>query len=413
MMTDNATSFDASASALGYLHQCQYALLLGLQRDEEVNLSISIEKLDDIAFHESPSSPDVAKELLQVKHHLERAGGLGNRSEDIWKTLRIWAEAVKAQRIDLDHATLCLLTTSTPTNRNAVRFLTPDTSTRKTEEARKKLEEDGAGSASDVVKNAYAEYMTLSEAQRKKLFKAIYLLDTSAMAVDVQAEIARAVRHAIEPQYRLAFVERLQGWWYQRVVVHLSTASNEPIPVESIQRQIHDIRNPFHRSCLPDDLFDQEVPAEAIPEDDKRVFVLQLLLIGLSKARLRFAQEDQYRAFTQRSRWVKDKLIGMVELSNFERRLIESWNRKYLIMRDEVSEDDDDPRLARHGINLYAWIETDAPTQSSLWVRPQFQSQYMVRGSFHILAETLRVGWHPEYRERIGPMLDESIRESS
>lgn len=46
-MSNGSSPFDASQSALGYLHQCQYALLLGLLRDEEPNLSISIEKLDD------------------------------------------------------------------------------------------------------------------------------------------------------------------------------------------------------------------------------------------------------------------------------------------------------------------------------------------------------------------------------
>ncbi len=410
-MTDNASPFDASASALGYLHQCLYALLLGLQRDEEANLSISIEKLDDIAFHDDPSSPDLAKELLQVKHHIERTGGLGDRSEDIWKTLRIWVEAVKNKQTDLDHVTLCLLTTSTPTNRNAIRLLSPDSSQRKTEEARSKLEKAGAASTSDVVANVYAEYMSLSETQRKKLFKAIYLLDSSAMAVELQAKIASAVRLAVEPQHRSAFVERLQGWWYQRVVQHLSEPSNKPIPIEAIQRQIHEIRNQFRRECLPDDLLDREVPAEATPDDDDRVFVLQLVLIGLSPPRLRVAQEDQYRAFTQRSRWVKDKLIGMEEGTKFERRLIDGWNLKFLIMQDEVVEGVDDTRLARHGINLYSWVETEAPAQSSLWIRPQFQSAYMVRGSFHMLANDLRVGWHPEYRERITAMLETNGRE--
>jgi len=84
-MSDGSSPYDASQSALGYLHQCQYALLLGLQRDEEPNLSVSIEKLDDIAFHDNPSSPNVAKELLQVKHHVKRAGALGDSSPDIWR----------------------------------------------------------------------------------------------------------------------------------------------------------------------------------------------------------------------------------------------------------------------------------------------------------------------------------------
>jgi hypothetical protein len=400
-MSDSSSPFDASKSALGYLHQCQYALLLGLQRDEEPNLSISIEKLDDIAFHENPTSADVAKELLQVKHHINRAGGLGDSSPDIWKTLRIWSEAATKNQIDLDRATLCLLTTATPTTRNAIRFLTPNPAARNPEEGRTKLEKAGAASTNDTIKNAYALYMGLSESKRISLFNSIYLLDTSLTAIELQKAIGTAVRHAVEPQHRPAFVERLQGWWYQRVVVHLSAAVNQPIPVLAIQQQVHELRGQFQRDCLPDDLFKEQLPPEATPEDDDRTFILQLLLIGLTPQRLRIAQEDHFRAFAQRSRWVKDSLIGMEDLSHFESRLVDNWKLKFLIMKDAVEDGLSDIRLARHGLNLYQWVETEAPSQSVLWVRPQFQSPYMTRGSFHMLADLLRVGWHPDYENRL------------
>jgi hypothetical protein len=411
-MSDGSSPFDASQSALGYLHQCLYALLLGLQRDDEPNLCISIEKLDDIAFHESPSSADVARDLLQVKHHISRAGGLGDASSDIWKTIRIWSEAVAKNQIDLDHATLCLLTTTKPTNHNAIRFLSPDPKVRKSEDARSNLEQAGAASTSNTIKQAHGVYMRLSESQRVKLFNAMFLLDTSLMAVDLQKAIGIAVRHAVEPQHRLAFVERLQGWWYQRVVVHLSAAASQPIPLLAIQQQVHEFRGQFQRDCLPDDLFNEPLPPEATPTDDDRTFILQLLLIGLSKHRLRIAQEDHYRAFSQRSRWVKDNLIGMDDLSNFERRLVDSWRLKFLTMKDEIEEGCGDLQLAGHGMNLYKWIETDAPSQSALWVRPQFQSQYMTRGSFHMLAELGRVGWHPEYEGRLAATPDETNGET-
>lgn len=407
-MSDGWTPFDASLSALGYLYQCQYALLLGLQRDEEPNLCISIEKLDDIAFHESASSADTAKQLLQVKHHITRAGGLGDSSPDIWKTIRIWSEAALTNQIDLDHATLCLLTTTTPTNRNSVRFVSPDRATRNPDDARTKLEEAGKASDSPTIKQAYDVYMRLNKTQRVKLFKAMYLLDTSLMAVDVQKSIGMAIRHAVEPQHRLAFVERLQGWWYQRVVVHLSAADNQPIPVFAIQQQVHELRGQFQRDCLPDDLLTVQLPPEATPTEDDRTFVRQLLLIELSKNRLRIAQEDHYRAFAQRSRWVKDNLIGMDDLSKFESRLLDIWRVRFQIIKDGIEDGSADVQLARHGMNLFQWVETGAPSESALWVRPQFQSQYMTRGSFHILAELLRVGWHPEYKSRLANTPDEA-----
>lgn len=400
-MSSDSSPFDASQSALGYLHQCQYALFLGLQRDEEPNLCISIEKLDDIAFHENPSTPSVAKELLQVKHHIKRAGGLGDSSPDVWKTIRIWSEAVTKHQIDLDHATLCLLTTTTPTNRNAVRFVSPTPALRNPEQARSKLEQAGAASTSETIKTAYSVYMSLTPAERAKLFNAMFLLDTSLIVVDLQKAIGSAVRHAVEPHHRLAFVERLQGWWYQKVVAHLSAAENMPIPVLAIQQQVHELRGQFQRDCLPDDLFHERLPPEATPDEDDRVFILQLVLIGLTPQRLRIAQEDHYRAFAQRSRWMKDNLIGMDDLTRYESRLIDGWKLKFLIMKDGIEDGCGDVRLARHGLNLYQWVETEAPCQSTLWVRPQFQSPYLTRGSFHMLADLLRVGWHPEYESRL------------
>ena len=243
--------------------------------------------------------------------------------------------------------------------------------------------------------------MALPQPTRIKLFKAIYLLDTSLMAVDLQKAIGVEVRRAVAPQHRQAFVERLQGWWYQRMVVHLSATVNQPIPVLAIQQQVDELRVQFQQDCLPDDLFKEQLPPEATPDKDDRVFVLQLLLIGLTQQRLRIAQEDHFRAFTQRSRWVKDNLIGMDEQQNFESRLLDTWKLKFLIMKDAVEEGCDDLRLARHGLNLYQWVETEAPSQSALWVRPRFQSAYMTRGSFHMLADILRVGWHPEYDVRL------------
>jgi hypothetical protein len=88
------SQYDASASALGYIYQVRYALLASLKKMQEVDdpdlYYVSIEKLDDIAF-EKEGTPE---ELLQLKYHSAPAN-LTDKSPDIWKTLRIWAEAIK------------------------------------------------------------------------------------------------------------------------------------------------------------------------------------------------------------------------------------------------------------------------------------------------------------------------------
>jgi len=120
------SSTDASSSALGYLYQCRFALLLALQKSDEPNLCLSIEKLDDVAFHESPTTPAIARECLQFKHKTSRAGGLGDSSTDIWKTLKIWIDAANEKKIDLNRVSLFLVTTTAASDKNAVRHLRPE-----------------------------------------------------------------------------------------------------------------------------------------------------------------------------------------------------------------------------------------------------------------------------------------------
>lgn len=405
-MTKGPSPTDASPSAIGYLYQCRYALLLALQRGDDPNLSLSIEKLDDVAFHESPTTPTVAKECLQFKHKMNRAGGLGDSSPDIWKTLKIWAEAVKTKKIDLTRAQLCLVTTSTASDRAAVRHLRPETGSggiksRQPLSALAEFEKAGAKSTSLVVKEAYKVISALAPGVRTALFKAIYLLDSAPTILDLDRAFVAVLQYSVLPHQRGGLIQRLEGWWLQRVVRHLSDPAPGAIPIADIHQQLHEIREQFRRDTLPDDMSSMPLPAGAVPATDDRPFVRQLHLIQLSLGRLRNAQEDHYRAFTQRSRWLKDKLMALDEVERYEFRLIDGWKERYAILQEAVSSVADEVYLAQQGRHLYDWISTEAASRSELWVRADFRPSYMTRGSYHMLADLLRVGWHPHFAARL------------
>ena len=83
--------FSAAGSAIGYLAQIEYALLIALQRmDQEDSeaLRISLEMFDDIAFEGTKDS----RELWQTKHHVNRRGALNDTSPDLWKSIGNWIE---------------------------------------------------------------------------------------------------------------------------------------------------------------------------------------------------------------------------------------------------------------------------------------------------------------------------------
>ena len=74
----SGSDFSAAPSALGYLFQIRYALVLLLRADEPENV-ISIEKLDDVAFEEDGEP----KQLLQFKHHVINSATLTDSSPKI------------------------------------------------------------------------------------------------------------------------------------------------------------------------------------------------------------------------------------------------------------------------------------------------------------------------------------------
>jgi hypothetical protein len=91
MAKSTTNAHEASASATGYLFQCRFALLVGIQGiAESPQLAVSIEKFDDIGFdlHGDPV------QLIQTKHHIDKVGNLSDASVDLWKTLHIWTKLV-------------------------------------------------------------------------------------------------------------------------------------------------------------------------------------------------------------------------------------------------------------------------------------------------------------------------------
>ncbi len=123
-------------------------------------------------------------------------------------------------------------------------------------------------------------------------------------------------------------------------------------------------------------------------------FVRQLQSVGIGTARLKFAKRDFYRAATQRSRWVRNSLLFDGEVGRFERQLIEEWQPRFAQICDSLLVDCDEALLRAAGDRLYSWVETEARFP----IRAQ-TVRFLTVGSYHILAEGLRVGWHREFQK--------------
>jgi hypothetical protein len=380
----------ASGSATGYLYQCRYALFASLTEIANTpDLEISIEKFDDISFEKN--GDPVA--LIQTKHHVKGLGNLTDLSIDLWKTLGIWAGLVAKNPEIPFRARLMLLTTGEAPTGSAASFLRARD--RDDDKAHALLLSAINKSESTTNVTSYKAFRDLPEATRKSLLRAITVVDLSANILDVREEICHHLQFAVPREKVSLLVERLEGWWFTMVIKAMSGVGGA-IPVTAIENKIDELRESFKRDALPIDFANTTPPAAVVAALDKRPFVHQLRLVSIGDRRVEFAIRDYYRASEQRSKWAREDLLIDGELEVYERQLVEAWQSRFEGMKDGLEPDCHPAAKINAGQKLYSWAEIDAdfPLRT-------VKERFLCHGSFHILANQCKVGWHPDYPTHI------------
>jgi len=389
--------FSATDAALGYLYQVRLALLLALQRRRRNEcFTVYLETLDDVVFENSGSNI----ELLQLKHHCDRAASLTDASPDLWKSLRIWIEGRSDCSIPED-AQFYLITTSNIRIGSSASYLTSEY--RNESEALKKLQMTAATSKNQTNVLSYKLFQGLSSDEKAALVRAITIIPNTPNIGEIEEGLRTEVRFIVKNNQLESFLERLEGWWYRRSIKQLINPNSSPILSEEIENQIDDLREQFKLDALPvdQDLIDKEIDP-SIYED--RIFVQQVKLTGVRNARILAAVRDYYRAFEQRSRWIREDLLLVGDLDKYEKFLQEEWELYFYRVADEMGDSVSEEAKRKAAQEIYAWVE-----QTCYPIRDQVKHPSLTRGSFHILSDKLKVGWHPDFQQRLEQILEPQV----
>ena len=396
--------FDATPSALGYIYQVRYALLLALKKISEVNdpddCFISIEKLDDIAFEEKGDPV----ELLQAKYH-GSPGNLTDRSADLWKTVRVWSEIIVNKKTAFEEATFTLLTTESAMPGSIASNLGIDEGTiqRNVQAALDAMREIAQETGNETNKKGYEAFAALEPWQQKNLLRSVYVIGNSPDILDVEKKIKRRIRLSASGHHVDAFTIRLEGNWFKRVIEVMSSDDQSAINIGELVNIIDDLRSQFLPGNLPSD-FDDIDPKDIDVENDERTFVEQLRLIGATNRVIRNAIINYYRAFEQRSRWSRENLVKPGELQKYLNRLKDEWENQSSLVEMNHDFSQIQEKIAS-GQKLYAVCQGD----SALPIRPEFKSAYVSRGSYHTLSDNKDIGWHPDYMVLLEPENDQGV----
>lgn len=377
----------AASQQAGFVYQFHRAIeaLFDLKPGQ----MLGIEVIDD--FHvEGAGKPE---RLVQVKLHRPRSA-LTDGAPDLWKTLGIWARAVADGSLDLGSVReLCLLTTAT-------------------------LPQDSIGAliaegrpAEEIV----VRLLAVPRSRTKSLardFQCVHDLDPDDIRVLAARLVIRAedtplagINALIEARLRASGFhaetlaearEALIGWVEGRMVPALAAGHGPVITEEEFHLALTNLRDRFVRDFLPARFADPStIPVAEYAGQKDSVFVRQLEAIDAPQTMVNRAIRDYLRAVKERSAWIDRIDILPDRLAAYDRELIERWEPLHEACCEECADGDEEAqRSARR--HHYRTV-----SQLHIPIDPRWQYSYLMTGSYHELANALRVGWHPRFTERL------------
>lgn len=372
---------------LGYAFQELYALWTILKLDE--NFEISIEKFDDFSIDEK----GMPKTVVQTKQH----GGvskLGDTSQDLWKTIANWSEDYFIGILNPNDTKLVLVTTSKcDTNSIASKLRLND---RNTIEARRKLDEIAESSMPSSNQKFYSKYTKLdSYYKRKVLVENIVIIDGEPILTDILENIRNKLTGYVEERYMDLLLDKLVGWWRKRVIEHLTNDdSRRPIRRNEVHAQIREIIRECANDALPIFSFD-ESEAEKISEEAN--FLKQLTIIDERPA-MKNAKRNYFLAQKHRSAWIRYDSLYEPVIDKFIKNLTDEWDEHYQRMIQNIKKTTSENIRKRKGKELFDWANNKA---EHLYIKPNTRHAFIRRGFFHILANGLVVGWHPDFKTHL------------
>jgi hypothetical protein len=391
----SVSTFDASESALGFAYQERQALLIAVRRAYESPAhEMSIETLDDVGLASIEGTT-----VWQVKN---TATPITNAAADLWKTIRVWCEHVAMGILNAADTTFVLLAASKASPGSAAAFLRNDG--RDVAAAISLLQKTADTSSNDALEAAFNAFKALSDAKKTELFSNVFVVDGSPGIVEVRRLIEYEVRWAFAPSRRDAFLDRLEGWWRRTVIDLLLKSGRKSLPLGLIGSEIQTLRREMEESSLPID-FEDALPTEEEKEGFMgKTFVRQLQIVGLNRSVIH-AIVDYYRAGLQRNRWIGDALLYTEQLDSYSVRLQEEWRAQCDAMLDDLGEGAAEAEKQKLGRELYEWMRE----RSQARIVPECGAPFVRRGSYQILADGKKIGWHPDFELRLAEAIVEAL----
>ncbi|PWJ52660.1 hypothetical protein SAMN06264364_11831 [Quadrisphaera granulorum] len=386
-----ANQHSAAGQALGYVYQVGWGLL-ELARPGPDEHWLRLETVDDVSWHDDAGD---AISLLQIKHHLGAGSSLADMHVDVWRTVQIWLD--DPSLLQAGGPLLCLVTTQSVPADGALARL--NHSGRDVGRALQLLNEAAEESTNKQTEATRAAWLATPSGVREAITERVYVIADQAPAQNLRDEVRSLLSNALPVGREDAFIEALTGWWW-RVGIDLLRGNRRGIRRIDLRLKIDDLRDQFSSRSLPITV-GRDAQERSLDDHRDRVFAHQLDWIGAGEDLLVAAIRDYYRAYAQAQAWVEGAMVELSELSEYEHRVVEEWEMQFGLMKASLGEDASEGDLRQAGMRLFG----KAMNQSPALLRPGMTDAFFSRGTHHRLADERRMGWHPEFAQRLEALL--------
>lgn len=392
--TEDHSAIDA---ALGFYYQSLYGLLAIVKAVED-DATVCLERLDDVEIALNGRSL-----LVQLKHSLsKKPAAVSLASVALWKTLKAWIDVLP--KVSLDDTRFQLVTVA-PLPPGSVLAPLLDEKAPRTgllklleAEAQRVVNEHFAAKKSGKSPLPHVErlpgcsaYLALPEVIREKILSRATIRPAANDINRIQRDITNALTN-FPPDQRAAISQRLMEWWDLQIVYSFCAKRERFISRLEIQQRLLEMAGELARDELLAD-FQFEVP----PDDHNppSMIARQLQLVNCTKSEIRSAQREEWKARSQRHKWMTDRADMAGRIHRYDEYLVQEWRDRHEPMAEQHQSAADDKKRAA-GLEVFRWSFSKAHQEVDPFAK-NWSASYYVRGSYQVLAVEQTVGWHPEY----------------
>lgn len=355
--------------------------------------SVSVEVFDDVGVEHE----DGSKDAIQLKSALSNRNPVSNKAADLWKTMYNWLISVEAGVFDPGKVKFILFLNvnkqGTIVNgfHLAERY---DEAVLAWKNARREFyDEKGILKEIGEEYKKYIEYFFVQDRMEMACkiiqnFELKKCIDNYTLTVRKEFDKSGIPADIIEPIYM-----GIIGWIDLNVTKMVENNEAIIISFENYQVQLRALYRDYNQkhSLMPHSVKPSKFEIQNELQQ-QRTYITQLEIIDCDYTEKIEAINDFIRASIDRTIWADNGDISFLSMQSYEETLKRSWNlERKMIMIEKKNELPEE-----QGKLIYYKCQRNQIEMPSVSVPDFFQN-----GCYHLLADGLEVGWHPQYLEKI------------